>query len=165
VLPENYPSAFYRAQLADWPGLQLVACAPTDGQVVGYCLGKMEAARVGHITAIAVLPAHRNGGAATAIMREVTARMRQSYGASRVSLNVRLSNLAALHVYTAKLGYATEAVYARYYADGEDALHLVLALSDEEHGEARRAARGEVPGDGDERPDAGAGEPARNKWF
>mmetsp|Transcript_4864 Transcript_4864/g.15059 ORF Transcript_4864/g.15059 Transcript_4864/m.15059 type:complete len:280 (+) Transcript_4864:779-1618(+) len=152
VLPENYSRQFYMQQLADWPGLQLVACAPdladpddlaarqagADGAhlgpVIGYCLGKMEGSRRGHITSIAVLPEHRNRGCATAIMREVTAQMRGRYGAAAVTLNVRKSNVAALHVYTDKLGYATDAIYTRYYQDGEDALHLVLTLEHEDGG-------------------------------
>lgn len=138
VLPENYPRQFYAQQLADWPGLQLVACAPDRvdpsrahdgyGPVIGYCLAKMEGASRGHITSIAVLPEYRNRGCATAIMREVTAQMRGRYRATAVTLNVRKSNVAALHVYTTKLGYSTEAVYSRYYQDGEDALHLVFPI-------------------------------------
>lgn len=137
VLPENYPRQFYAQMLADWPGLQLVACAPgpadassADGPVIGYCLAKMEGAARGHITSIAVLPAYRNCGCATAIMREVTAQMRGRYRATSVTLNVRKSNVAALRVYTQKLGYLTEAVYSRYYQDGEDALHLALCIEE-----------------------------------
>mmetsp|Transcript_6763 Transcript_6763/g.16426 ORF Transcript_6763/g.16426 Transcript_6763/m.16426 type:complete len:252 (+) Transcript_6763:3-758(+) len=131
VLPENYPLGFYQQQLSDWPGLQLVACTPGEsGTVVGYCLGKMEAAGRGHIISIAVLPEHRNCGCATAIMREVTLQMRQRYAAAEVTLNVRSSNTAALHVYTSKLGYRTAEVYARYYQNGEDAMHLVLPLAE-----------------------------------
>lgn len=144
VLPENYPLAFYRMHLADWPGLQLVACAPaapgaagglaalsgapSAERVVGYCLAKMEVGSRGHITSIAVLPDFRNCGAATSIMHQVTERMRREHGALSVTLNVRKSNAAALHVYTAKLGYRAKHTWAQYYQDGEDALHLVQAL-------------------------------------
>jgi len=128
VLPENYPQAFYLQHLNEWPSLQLVACGEGSEGIVGYCLAKMEDAISGHIISIAVLPEHRNCGAATAIMREVTELMRRGYGAARVTLNVRVSNEAALHVYTSKLGYRKEAIYASYYANGEDALHLLLPL-------------------------------------
>mmetsp|Transcript_6866 Transcript_6866/g.18598 ORF Transcript_6866/g.18598 Transcript_6866/m.18598 type:complete len:284 (+) Transcript_6866:226-1077(+) len=149
VLPENYPLSFYEHHMSEWPGIQLVACAPDDeGKVVGYCLAKMEGAGRGHVLSIAVLPSHRNRGTATAIMAQVTGEMRRRYGASCVTLNVRKSNEAAIHVYTSKLGYRLQQTFARYYQNGEDALHLVLRLDDGESLAEDLLARLRVPGAG-----------------
>lgn len=71
--------------------------------------------------------------------------MAETYGASYVSLHVRVSNKAALALYKDTLGFKVEGTEPKYYADGEDAFgmkmdlnHLKLSLdadSDEEEGE------------------------------
>ena len=47
--------------------------------------------------------------------------MVESHAAQYVSLNVRVSNTAALHLYRDTLGFFVEKVESKYYADGEDA--------------------------------------------
>lgn len=55
--------------------------------------------------------------------------MVETFGAHYVSLHVRVSNQAAIHLYRETLGFATEKTEAKYYADGEDAYSMRLDLS------------------------------------
>lgn len=55
--------------------------------------------------------------------------MVESCNAQYVSLNVRVSNTAALHLYRDTLGFTMEKVEAAYYADKEDAYSMKMDLS------------------------------------
>ena len=55
--------------------------------------------------------------------------MVESFGAQYVSLHVRVSNEAAIHLYRDTLGFETEKTEGKYYADGEDAFCMKLDLS------------------------------------
>ena len=55
--------------------------------------------------------------------------MVESHQASYVSLHVRMSNIAALHLYRDTLGFKVEKIEAKYYADGEDAYSMKMDLS------------------------------------
>lgn len=50
--------------------------------------------------------------------------MVETFNAQYVSLHVRMSNEAALRLYRDTLGFKTEKVEAKYYADGEDAYSM-----------------------------------------
>lgn len=50
--------------------------------------------------------------------------MVESFGAQYVSLHVRISNVAALHLYRDTLHFKVDKVESRYYADGEDAYSM-----------------------------------------
>lgn len=52
----------------------------------------------------------------------------ETFGAHYVSLHVRVSNAAAIHLYRDTLGFKTEKTEAKYYADGEDAYCMKLDL-------------------------------------
>ena len=54
--------------------------------------------------------------------------MVETFGAHYVSLHVRVSNAAAIHLYRDTLGFKTEKTEAKYYADGEDAFCMKLDL-------------------------------------
>lgn len=54
--------------------------------------------------------------------------MVETFGAQYVSLHVRVSNQAAIHLYRDTLGFKTEKTEAKYYADGEDAYCMKLDL-------------------------------------
>jgi N-alpha-acetyltransferase 10/11 len=56
--------------------------------------------------------------------------MAETYSAHYVSLHVRVSNTAALHLYRDTLGFTVDKVEAKYYADGEDAYSMRMDLSD-----------------------------------
>jgi len=110
---------YYYYHTLSWP--QLLYCAEAaDGSIVGYVLAKMEddAAVVhAHITSLAVLRSHRKLGLATKLMLAAERAAVECYGAKYVSLHVRRSNRAAIHLYTQTLGFKIHDVEAKYYAD------------------------------------------------
>jgi hypothetical protein len=55
--------------------------------------------------------------------------MAETYGAHYVSLHVRVSNVAALHLYRDTLGFKVDKIEPRYYADGEDAYSMRMDLT------------------------------------
>lgn len=112
----------------------------------------------GHITSLSVMRTHRRLGVAEKLMRQsrasiasfslppclhradpgyiilltcvhVERTMVETFGARYLSLNVRVSNHAALRLYRDTLGFAQEKVEIKYYADGEDALAMKLDLN------------------------------------
>jgi [ribosomal protein S18]-alanine N-acetyltransferase len=84
-------------------------------EVVGYG-GLMMSAEDGHVTTIAVHPAWQRHRIATRLMlalaREALVRQAQN-----LTLEVRLSNLAAQHLYR-RFGFAPVGVRKNYYQDG-----------------------------------------------
>lgn len=54
--------------------------------------------------------------------------MVETFSAQYVSLHVRISNSAALHLYRDTLGFLNEKIESKYYADGEDAYSMKLDL-------------------------------------
>ena len=55
--------------------------------------------------------------------------MVETFGAHYVSLHVRESNQAAIHLYEKTLGFQREKTEPKYYADGEDAFGMKLDLT------------------------------------
>ena len=152
-LPENYQLKYYLYHILSWPQLLYVA---VDGPaVVGYVLAKMEEEATvvhGHITSLAVVRTHRKLGLATKLMRATHQAMVDCFGANYVSLHVRVTNKAAINLYTRSLGYKINDVEAKYYADGENAYDMRKPLKDLCKSEEK--GRGGAEGAG-----AGAGAP------
>ena len=124
-LPENYQMKYYFYHILSWPQLLYVA---VDGPaVVGYVLAKMEEEATdvhGHITSLAVVRTHRKLGLATKLMQATHQAMKDCFGATYVSLHVRVTNKAAINLYTRSLGYQINDIEAKYYADSEDAYDM-----------------------------------------
>ncbi|EAS31627.3 N-acetyltransferase complex ARD1 subunit [Coccidioides immitis RS] len=159
-LPENYFLKYYMYHALSWPQLSFVAVvrSPPNGgknkysgdypKVVGYVLAKMEEEPLdgvahGHITSLSVMRTHRRLGIAERLMRMSQRAMAESHRAHYVSLHVRVSNTAALHLYRDTLGFEVEKVESKYYADGEDAYAMRMDLRDlwvKEDKEPRTAA-------------------------
>lgn len=102
-----------------------------DGSIVGYVLAKMEEDAKephGHITSLAVARTHRKLGLASRLMSAAHQAMEEAFGAKYCSLHVRVSNQAAIHLYTNTLGYKKHDVEVKYYADGEDAYDMRKTL-------------------------------------
>lgn len=79
-----------------------------------------------HITTMAVLPAHRRTGVATALLLELLQEARRG-GARVATLDVRVSNDDAQRLYVA-FGFVEAGRRIRYYDDnGEDALVMTTA--------------------------------------
>lgn len=130
-LPENYNLRYWNYHLASWPDLPHVAVEEATGKIVGYVLAKMEdddvghkGAPSGHITSISVLRDYRKLGLAAKLMRATHFNMQTIYGAHRCSLNVRVSNFAAIGLYRDVLGYSIEKENSAYYADKEDSFFM-----------------------------------------
>jgi peptide alpha-N-acetyltransferase len=91
--------------------------------------------------------------------------MVETFGAKYVSLHVRVSNVAARHLYEDTLGFTNEKVEAKYYADGEDAFCMRLDLGSAYKG--LDDAEGETNGTEDADEGEAVGEvgrdPAKNK--
>ncbi|KAI1850524.1 hypothetical protein JX265_004234 [Neoarthrinium moseri] len=141
-LPENYFMKYYLYHALSWPQLSFVAVdvsrpkkTPYDyPKIVGYVLAKMEeeptdGVQHGHITSLSVMRTHRRLGIAEKLMRQSQLAMVETFGAHYVSLHVRVSNKAAIHLYSVTLGFDREKTEAKYYADGEDAYCMKLDLS------------------------------------
>ncbi|CAK7274260.1 N-terminal acetyltransferase A complex catalytic subunit ard1 [Sporothrix epigloea] len=142
-LPENYFLKYYLYHAMTWPQLSYVAVdisrprkTPYDQpKIVGYVLAKMEeepadGVQHGHITSLSVMRTHRRLGIAEKLMRQAQLAMVETFGAHYVSLHVRVSNRAAIHLYCDTLGFHNEKTEPKYYADGEDAYSMRLELSD-----------------------------------
>jgi ribosomal protein S18 acetylase RimI-like enzyme len=54
--------------------------------------------------------------------------MAETFAGHYVSLHVRMSNTAALHLYRDTLGFTVDKVEDKYYADGEDAYSMKMEL-------------------------------------
>ena len=134
-LPENYTALFFINLYKRFPQTFIVAEA--NGEIVGYIMCRIETGipsfkllgitKKGHVISIAVLPSHHRKGIGYALMREATQAM-VNYNAKECYLEVRESNLSALHLYK-KLGFETARTVRKYYADGEDAFVLAIHLS------------------------------------
>ncbi len=77
--------------------------------------------------------------------------MVETFSAQYVSLHVRVSNVAALHLYRDTLRFKVEKIEAKYYADGEDAYSMKQDL-----GFLREEAL-DAESDGDEEAQDGGG--------
>ncbi|XP_031192740.1 N-alpha-acetyltransferase 11 isoform X2 [Mastomys coucha] len=107
-LPENYQMKYYFYHGLSWPQLSYIA-EDEDGKIVGYVLAKMEEdpddVPHGHITSLAVKRSHRRLGLAQKLMDQASRAMIENFGAKYVSLHVRKSNRAALHLYSNTLNF------------------------------------------------------------
>jgi len=122
-LPENYQMKYYFYHGLSWPQLSYVA-EDDQGRIVGYVLAKMEEESDiphGHITSLAVKRTNRRLGLAQKLMDQASRAMVECFNARYVSLHVRKSNRAALHLYSNTLKFEINEIEPKYYADGEDA--------------------------------------------
>lgn len=142
-LPENYFCKYYLYHAMSWPQLSYVAVdvsrppkTPYDPpKIVGYVLAKMEEDPAdgiphGHITSLSVMRTHRRLGLAEKLMRQSQRAMAETFAAHYVSLHVRVSNQAALHLYRDTLGFKVDKIEEKYYADGENAYSMRMDLGD-----------------------------------
>lgn len=96
--------------------------AEVDGRVVGCC-GVTNVSGDGEIDNVVVDEAYRNRGIATALLRE-TLRRGYAMGVEAFTLEVRVSNAPAIHIYE-KAGFVSEGIRPRFYdKPKEDALIL-----------------------------------------
>ncbi|KAG0679089.1 N-terminal acetyltransferase A complex catalytic subunit ard1 [Pichia californica] len=108
-------------------------------KIVGYVLGKMadddseeDKTPHGHITSLSVMRSYRRMGIAEKLMRLCLFVLCEGYKAEYVSLHVRESNRAALHLYRDTLEFEVLSVEKSYYQDGEDAYYMKKVLKEDE---------------------------------
>lgn len=155
-LPENYTFKYYLYHALSWPHASYVAVNKDENnkeRVIGYVFTKMEdeidenqqkekianastpeekeilSKPHAHITSLSVMRTYRRMGLAAKLMRQSLQSAVESYGAQYVSLHVRKSNTAALHLYKETLEFEVVEIESGYYADGEDAYSMRKNLS------------------------------------
>jgi len=124
----SWSEADLAAQVARPQTLFLVARGAEDPAAAGP-LGYLLAHRIAdelHVLLLAVEPARRRRGIASALVAHALAEGRAT-GARVALLEVRAGNEAARALY-AGLGFREVGRRRRYYADGEDAVLLTLEL-------------------------------------
>jgi ribosomal-protein-alanine N-acetyltransferase len=94
-------------------------------RIVGYLLSWHVVDEI-HLLDVAVDPAVRRRGIGRALVDDLLAYAR-ARSASKVLLEVRASNAAALALYD-RLGFSRVNVRPRYYPDDEDAVEMSLSL-------------------------------------
>lgn len=115
---------------------------PERPPVLGYT-GFQVILDEGHIMTIAVHPQHRRRGLGTLLLLDIFEQARER-GVRRLTLEVRVSNVAAQRLYQA-FGFHLEGRRLGYYGDGEDALILWSEPLDSPETQARlEALRGRL---------------------
>jgi ribosomal protein S18 acetylase RimI-like enzyme len=98
--------------------------AVADEKMAGFVAGDIRKHEdTGWIATLAVTPAFRRNGIATALISTCEIQM----NVKKVKLCVRRSNVSAINLYQ-KLGYHTSGVWEKYYVGGEDGLILEKVL-------------------------------------
>jgi len=108
-------------------GLGVVLVAERDGAVAGYVAGFLGTERA-HATEVAVAPAHRRAGVATALFEAYFERAAAA-GADRVTLAVAPDNEAAIACYRG-LGFERDRRDEAYF-DGDPGLVMARDLADD----------------------------------
>jgi ribosomal-protein-alanine N-acetyltransferase len=136
-LPENYASFFFLDTFRSCPTAFIVAEVGT--RIVGYIMCRSEHGfsdirrlkfvRKGHIISVAVLPDYRRAGIASELVNQALAALREM-NADECYLEVRGTNETALRLYE-KLKFSLARRTPHYYADGAEALVMVIPLQKE----------------------------------
>ena len=121
----SFPTPWSRGMfLEDFPRdfSDTLVAAGTDDEVLGYAVCWTIAGE-SHLLNIAVHPSRRGEGIGRALLSECIRRAARA-GASRIFLEVRAGNEAALRLYRS-MGFAFRGIRKGYYTDtGEDAVIL-----------------------------------------
>jgi ribosomal-protein-alanine N-acetyltransferase len=133
-LPENYASFFFIDTYRSCPSAFVVA--ESDERIVGYIMCRIEHGfsdikrlrfvRKGHVISVAVLPDYRRAGIATELVKRALQALLEM-NVDECFLEVRTTNGQALKLYE-KLGFSLARRVAHYYADGAEAIVMVIAL-------------------------------------
>ena len=133
-LPENYASFFFIDTYQNCPSAFRVAEVGT--RITGYIMCRIEHGfsdfkrlrfvRKGHIISVAVLPEFRRGGIASELVKQALNALREMR-ADECYLEVRETNDTAIKLYE-KLGFSLTRKVPHYYADGAEALVMVIPL-------------------------------------
>ena len=127
--PKPWAREHFLDELASPHAFPLTAFS-ADGRVAGYICPTLVLDE-GHIMNVAVHPGFRGKGVGRLLVERVMADCREA-GAAFVSLEVRVSNAAAISLYR-RLGFVETGTRRRYYENGEDALLMECIFA--QHGE------------------------------
>jgi len=100
-----------------------------EGQIVGFTCAWLVAGEL-QILEVAVHRDYRNTGLGTLLITRQLAEA-ETKGAQQAYIEVRPSNLPAVHLYK-KCGFEEDGIREGYYQDGEDALLMSKRLGEEE---------------------------------
>ncbi|HET6964645.1 MAG TPA: ribosomal protein S18-alanine N-acetyltransferase [Acidimicrobiales bacterium] len=131
VYPRPWTLSLFLGELG-LRGSRYYVVARVDGVVVGYA-GLMISLDEAHVTTIAVDPAWQRHRIGSRLLINLT-RAAVAKGIRHMTLEVRVSNAAAQHMYR-RFGFETEGVRKNYYAESkEDALIMwVHGIDTPEH--------------------------------
>lgn len=90
----------------------LYLVAEVDGQIAG-CAGLTDSFHEGNIDNVVVAPAFRSCGIGQRLLEELL-RRGEACGITAFTLEVRVSNALAIHIYE-KLGFVSEGIRPRFY--------------------------------------------------
>lgn len=107
-----HPEAFHVAEAGD--------------QIVGFVMGTVQRAYEARILALAVADEWRRQGVGSELTQRFLEAFRQ-HGVKRVTLEVRVSNDAAIELYRS-IGFEKDGVVEDYYNDSEDAYVMARTL-------------------------------------
>jgi len=124
VFPDPWPQHLYLQEVGQPLRFQRVIYTAA-GYLAGYLFACWQLDEL-HVLKVATHPLHEGRGVASALMEEAKSEAVRS-GARSLVLEVRPSNRRAYRLYR-YLGYEVLGRRPRYYADGEDALVMCLAL-------------------------------------
>jgi ribosomal-protein-alanine N-acetyltransferase len=129
--PQPWPFSALESYLGE-PGFLVAETGNDDGDppaVAGYVIADTvpnHGTPLGHIKDLAVRPAHRREGVASALLRRAIEVIDQT-GAGSVKLEVRADNGGARQLYR-RFGFEHRKTIPNYYSNGEDALVMVRLL-------------------------------------
>lgn len=123
-LGEIYPTSFYMTVLEHWPEGSLIATE--NDRIVGFIMGVISNVRQARILMLAVREDHRRSGIAKMLLRAFISSCLIG-GICSIILEVRISNIAAINLYT-EFGFSIIDNLRSYYRDGEDGLRMEIVL-------------------------------------
>jgi ribosomal-protein-alanine N-acetyltransferase len=119
VYPRPWSLAVFHGEIGAKDGSRLYVVAKVDSAVVGYA-GVLYQLDDGHITNVAVDPAHHRHKIGSRLMLTLARQARQT-GSKNLTLEVRVSNRGAQNLYH-EFGFAPVGMRPRYYEGVEDAI-------------------------------------------
>jgi ribosomal-protein-alanine N-acetyltransferase len=122
---ENYTKYTFAYLLSEPNTLSYRVVTPNEN-MVGFVFIMLHANGAGHITTIGIAPEHRRRGLGVRILQH-TENALQNRNISMISLEVRVSNIAAQNLYRS-LGYSIVQRLKEYYNNGEDGFLMVKSI-------------------------------------
>ncbi|HKV90308.1 MAG TPA: GNAT family N-acetyltransferase [Thermoplasmata archaeon] len=121
ALHEHYDSSLYYSLSQQWPAGFLIAADGSDAPV-GFLLGVTQVEGEARVLMFAVERGWRTRGVGTTLMNEFLERCR-ARSMRRTTLEVRVSNVAAIRFYT-RFRFSVTDLLRGYYSDGESGYQM-----------------------------------------